>query len=178
MSAANVYAGALYELAKEDGSAKALLPQLEGVSKLVSENPGYIKLISSPEIPKEERLQLLDEVLKGRADERILNLMKLLAEKGRFKLLPEVIRLFRREYLKDSGIIEARVISAVELSAAQLDRLKTALEKKTGKTLLLTQKLDPSVLGGVRVEADGETLDGTVAGDIRHLAKTLDALTL
>ena len=115
----------------------------------MSENPGYIKLISSPEIPTEERLKLLDEAFKGRADERILNLMKLLAEKGRFKLLPEVIRLFRREYLKDSGIIEARVISAVELSAGQLDRLKTALEKKTGKTLLLTQKLDPSVLGGV-----------------------------
>ena len=119
MSAANVYAGALYELAREDGSAEALLPQLEGVSKLVSGNPGYIKLISSPEIPKEERLKLLDEAFKGRTDERILNLMKLLAEKGRFKLLPEVIRLFRREYLKDSGIIEARVISAVELSAGQ-----------------------------------------------------------
>ncbi|MBR7041681.1 MAG: ATP synthase F1 subunit delta [Clostridia bacterium] len=178
MSAAGVYAGALYELAREDGSAEARWPQLEGVSKLVKENPGYIKLISSPEIPKEERLKLLDEAFGGRTDERILNLMKLLAEKGRFKLLLEVIRLFRREYLKDSGIIEARVISAVELSAAQLDRLKTALEKKTGKTLLLTQKLDPSVLGGVRVEADGETLDGTVAGDIRHLAKTLDALTL
>ena len=178
MSAANVYAGALYELAREDGSAEALLPQLEGVSKLVSGNPGYIKLISSPEIPKEERLKLLDEAFKGRTDERILNLMKLLAEKGRFKLLPEVIKLFRQEYLKDSGIIEARVISAVELSVGQLDRLKAALEKKTGKTLLLTQKLDPSVLGGVRVEADGETLDGTVAGDIRHLAKALDDLTV
>ena len=62
MSAANVYAGALYELAKEDGSAKALLPQLESVSKLVSENPGYVKLISSPEIPKEERLKLLEQL--------------------------------------------------------------------------------------------------------------------
>jgi F-type H+-transporting ATPase subunit delta len=178
MNAAGVYAGALYELAKEEGSAKALLPQLEGVKALVEENPGYVKLISSPELPKEERVGLLDEAFGGRTDEKILNLMKLLADRGRFRLLPEVIKRFRQEYLKDSGIIEARAVSAVGLSDDQLERLKAALEKKTGKTLLITQKIDPSVLGGVRVEADGETLDGTVAGDIRHLASELDALTV
>ena len=178
MSAAGVYAGALYELAGEDDSVQALLPQLECVSALMSENPDYVRLISSPELPKEERLKLLDEAFGGRTDEKLLNLMKLLADKGRFRLLPEVAKRFRSMFLKDSGIIEARVISAVKLSPAQLERLKAALEKKTGKTLLLTEKTDPSVLGGVRVEAEGETLDGTVAGDIRHLASELDALTV
>ncbi|MCR4622296.1 MAG: ATP synthase F1 subunit delta [Clostridiales bacterium] len=178
MSSANVYAEALYELARETGSEEALLPQLEGISALLKENPGYAGLISSPELPCEERLGLLDEAFGGRTDETVLNLMKLLTQKGRFKLLPEVIQRFRSMYLADKGMIEARVVSAVRLRAEQLERLRAALESKTGKTLLLSEKVDPSVLGGVRVEAEGVMLDGTVAGDIRRLAQELDALTL
>ena len=80
-------------------------------------------------------------------------------------------RQFKARYNEDHNIAEAVVTTAVDLTEAQAQALKERLEKISGKTVLLTQKTDSTVLGGIRVELEGKQLDGTVQERLSSLKK-------
>ena len=82
--AAKNYADALFEVAHEDGVDDLVLSQFADVRKLLDENPDYVKLIFAPNIPKEERVALLDEAFSGRIHAYLLSFLKLLCEHGYF----------------------------------------------------------------------------------------------
>ena len=75
---------------------------------------------------------------------------------------------------RNHGIAEAVVTSAVALSDAQLTALKAKLEKISGKTVELVQKLDASVVAGLRVELEGKQLDGTVQARMSGISRKLN----
>lgn len=70
------------------------------------------------------------------------------------------------------------VISAVTLNERQMTALKEKLEKISGKKISLTQKKDPSVIGGLRVELEGKQLDGTVQGRMSGLSRKLNEISI
>ena len=72
------------------------------------------------------------------------------------------MQAYRAQYNADHGIIEATVVSAVPLQDASREKLLAKLAALTGKTVTLKEKVDPSVLGGLRLAMDGKRLDGTV----------------
>ena len=80
---------------------------------------------------------------------------------------------FTRRYNADHNISEAVVTSATELSEEQMSALKEKLEKISGKTISLKQRIDPSVLAGLRVELEGKQLDGTVQSRLSGISKKL-----
>ena len=88
------------------------------------------------------------------------------------------LRTYRSAYYKDNGIAEATVTAAVRLSDAQEEALKARLEALSGKTVLLKQKIDTGILGGLRVEIDGRLLDGTVMGRLADLRKKVSDTVL
>lgn len=175
---AKTYGTALYELARDEGCAGELLEQLEAVAELLKENPDYVRITSSPSLTKQERRDLLDEAFRGRVHVYLLNFLKLLSEKGDVGELPGCAREFRSLYNEDNGILEVTCVSAVALTADQRERLTEKLHASTGKTIRLTQVVDPGCLGGLRVEYDGMTLDGTVAGRIGHIRGSLKDLPI
>ena len=77
----------------------------------------------------------------------------------------------RRATTRTTTFAEAVVTTAVALTEAQAQALKERLEKISGKTVLLTQKTDSTVLGGIRVELEGKQLDGTVQERLSSLKK-------
>ena len=85
---------------------------------------------------------------------------------------------FTRRYHAEHGISEAVVISAVTLNERQMTALKEKLEKISGKKISLTQKKDPSVIGGLRVELEGKQLDGTVQGRMSGLSRKLNEISI
>ena len=137
------YGGSLYELAKEEQLTDELLSELETAVTCFGENADYMRLLTAENLPKKERCDLLDE--EG--------------------LLPELfgcVQAYRAQYNADHGIIEATVVSAVPLQDASREKLLAKLAALTGKTVTLKEKVDPSVLGGLRLDMDGKRLDGTV----------------
>ena len=155
------YGGSLYELAKEEQLTDELLSELETAVTCFGENADYIRLLTEENLPKKERCDLLDAAFEG-AHPYLINFMKLLCEEG---LLPELfgcVQAYRAQYNADHGIIEATVVSAVPLQDASREKLLAKLAALTGKTVTLKEKVDPSVLGGLRLDMDGKRLDGTV----------------
>ena len=138
------YGAALYQLAQEEGCTEEARAGLELTAGLLAEEPAYVKLLQNPAIPKAQRLTLLDEAFREAVHPYVLNFLKLLCEKSALGLL--------------SGCKAA---------------LQEKLAQTTGKTILLEERVDESLLGGMKVEYAGKELDGSVAGRMERLRRIL-----
>ena len=87
-------------------------------------------------------------------------------------------RAYHLRFNQAHGVLEATAVSAVALSEAQADQLKQKLETATGKRIDLVTKVDPAVLGGIRLEMDGTLLDGTVQNRLASLRSRIAEATL
>ena len=90
----------------------------------------------------------------------------------------ECYKAYRKRYQEDEGISDAVVVSAVALTEEQKKTLLEKLEKLCQKKILLSEKIDPEVLGGLKVEVDGKTLDGTVSGRLKEIRKNVSEVVL
>ena len=173
---AKLYGGSLYDLAAEEQLADTVAEQMKEIRDIFRENPDYVKLLSEPSIPKEERTKLIEEAFGAQAERYLVNFIKLLCERGLLGEYAGCCQEFTRRYNLDYGIAEAVVTSAVALSKSQMEALRDKLEKISGKKVSLTQKTDASVVAGLRVEREGKLLDGTVQSRLSGISKKLNEI--
>lgn len=171
MKDSDLYGQSLYDLASSENLADDILCQMQTVLKLLAENPDYVRLLTEPSIPKKQRLALLDEAFGSDMQPYLLNFLKILVENGMVRDFGGCCRRYTELYNADRGIAQAEVTSAVPLNAQQLERLRAKLEEISGKKIRLQPKVDPSVLGGLRVSLEGKLLDGTVKGRLEDLRR-------
>ncbi len=170
---ANVYAQALYGLAKDENCADTVLDQLSALSESFGKEPDYLRLLSAPNLSKEERCGILDRGFRGKLHPYVLNFLKLLTEKGYIRLFRECCGCYREAYNLDHGILEVRAVTAVALNESQRARLTAKLAGVTGKKICLIERVDPGCLGGVRLDFDGKRLDDTVANRLASIGALL-----
>ena len=175
---AELYGGSLYDLAVEENAAAAMMEELDGIRKIFRENPDYIRLLSEPSIPRAERISLIDQAFDGQVHPYVNNFMKVLCREGLIRELTGCIAQFRSRFYKDQNIAEAVVTSAVPLNEKQISALQAKLEKMSGKTILLQQKVDAKVIGGLKVEVDGMQLDGTLENRISTVRRKVTEIIL
>lgn len=172
------YGGALFELAVEEGLTERLTPEVEEVARILSENPGYVRLLACPTVPVGERLAALREAFEGKIHARLLSFLLLMTENRRAAYLPDALIEYRRLFREYAGIATGRAESAVPLTDGQKERLTAALSRRIGKRVELTYTVDPALLGGVRVTVDGRLFDGTVSEKLAGIREEFSALTL
>ena len=78
----SVYGEALYSLAREEGLDKTVLEQLKVLEQSFAQEPAFLKLLSAPNLSKDERCKILDDSFRGKVQPYVLNFMKILTEKG------------------------------------------------------------------------------------------------
>ena len=171
---ATTYGQAMYDLARDEGKSRQILAELSVLDQSLSAEPEFIQLLGSPNIPKEERVQILDSSFRGKIDPYVLNFLKVLTEKGYIRHFSGCCQFYRQCYNKDNGIMPVVAYTAVPLSDELRRKLTAKLSTVTGKTIELDCRIDPETLGGVRLDFDGKQVDGTVRRrleDIRGLLK-------
>ena len=171
---ATTYGQAMYDLARDEGKSQQILAELSVLDQSLSAEPEFIQLLSSPNIPMEERVQILDSSFRGKIDPYVLNFLKVLTEKGYMRHFSGCCQFYRQCYNKDNGIMPVIAYTAVPLSDELRRKLTAKLSTVTGKTIELDCRIDPETLGGVRLDFDGKQVDGTVRRrleDIRGLLK-------
>lgn len=158
----SAYAQALYSLAKEEGLTQTILEELKALDAGFAEEPGFLRLLAAPNLSKEERCGILDESFRDKVHPYVLNFMKILTEKGYVRHFDRCCKAYREQYNEDNGILPVCAVTAVALNDAQSKKLTDKLCAITGKTVELTNRVDPRCLGGVRLDYDGKRVDGTV----------------
>lgn len=131
------YGDALYDLAAEEALCDELLEQVKLLARLFRENPQYPALLTSPDIPREERLRLIGEALTGQVHPYLVNFLSLLCERGRLPAFAGCAARYEQRWLEDHNTVRGRVSSAVPLTETQLTALAARMGETLGKHVLL-----------------------------------------
>ena len=160
--AASVYGEALYALAKDENKCDMMLSQLKVLDESFAAEPDFLRLLSAPNLSKIERKEILDTCFKGKADQYLLNFLKILMEKGYIREFSNCVQVFRERYNEDHGIMAVSAMTAMPMSDSQKEKLAAKLAGITGKQIELTNTIDPACIGGVRLDYDGKRVDDTI----------------
>lgn len=160
---ANTYAEALFLLACEEDLDHAIGQQLSALRQAFAQEPDFIRLLSNPALPKEARCRILDDSFRDQVQPYVLNFLKILTEKGYMRHFDRCCQAYRDRYNEAHNILPVTATTALPLTDSQQQRLTAKLASLTGKTVELTNRLEPTVLGGVRLDYDGKQVDDTIA---------------
>lgn len=169
----SVYGGALYELAADEQLDQVILDQLLLLKDSFSQEPDFVKLLSSHNLSKQERCQIIDGSFAEKLNPYVMNFLKILIEKGYISHFSHCCAAFQERYNECHNILPVTAVTAIALTNEQVSRLEQKLSTMTGKTIRLTNRVDESCLGGVRLDYDGKRLDDTVAHRLESLRSLL-----
>ena len=169
----SVYGEALYTLAADEQLDEQIGEELSVLDQSFRQEPDFIRLLSSPNFPRQERCRILDNSFRGKIHPYVLNFLKILTEKGYMRHFPQCCKAYSDLFNQAHGLLPVTAITAVPLSAQQEAALKEKLSRITGKQIKLQNKVDTGCLGGVRLDFDGKRLDDTVAHRLAAISNLL-----
>ena len=168
------YARALAEVVKDKKALEAAADEIDVFAALFRESRELRDFLLNPAYPLARKRQGLAEVAaRARIKGPQLKLLVILLEKGRMNLVPEVAAEFRKLEEASLNRVSVELTTARPLDAKQQKQVVESLEKFTGKTVRLTHKVDPAVLGGARARIGSMVYDGTVASRLQKLKQQL-----
>lgn len=169
---ARPYAEAAFGRAKENGTTEQWAQALQFLA-LVLEDPDLAGIVSNPRVGADKLLQLLLDICQDQVDEEVKNLLKLLVQNGKLKLLPTISKLYEACKANDEGYVNVDLFSAYALNKAEQSRYVAMLEKQLRKKVNATVHVDKTLIGGILAKAGDKVLDGSVSGQLQQLAKRL-----
>ena len=158
---AKEYGRALFLITEEENLSDKVLADVKTAEKSLRLNPEYVKLLDSPAIPKEERVALADKAF-GSLNVNLLNLIKILIEKRDVRYFNKVAEEYYLLYDSSRGILRVEAVTAIPLTDSQRDAMTKKLSSSLNKTVVLTNTVDKTTLGGVKIRYSGVQLDGSV----------------
>lgn len=171
---ARPYAKAAFSAAVDGGDIAGWSTALDTLAA-ISKAEAIVELISSPSVSALDKAKTLTTVAGKEANEGAANLLEVLAENNRFALLPEIstqFELLKADYEKSADV---KVTSAFELSDAQQKTLTEKLVTKLERDVVLTVKVDASLIGGVIIKAGDLVIDDSVRGKLSKLADAMNS---
>ena len=153
----------MYTLAQDEGLSAQILEEISVLAQSFHAEPDFIRLLCTPNLSVQERCNILDDSFRGKLHPYVLNFLKILTEKGYMRHFFDCCKAYEESYNRDNGILPVTAITAISLNAAQAEKLTDKLCQITGKQVKLHNRVDPAVLGGVRLDYDGKRLDDTVS---------------
>jgi len=168
------YAKALAGLAEDQGSLVQVQKELAGLAALVRGNPDLHRLAFYPLLAPSQKARALDAVLEAGGYSALLRrFFGVVAGAARLDLIYELAAAFDELVDERLGGVEATIETAQPLSQSQGDALAAALGRRTGKTVKLKWRQDPSMLGGVRAQVGSTVYDASLKGQLRLLQARL-----
>ncbi len=167
---ATAYGKALYDLAAEGGVDETVRQQLSLVRDALS--PSYLTLMDTPAVAKEEKIALLRQAFDG-VEEILLNFLCILCEKRSMHRFFACEEAYRACFDEAHGILRATAITAVAMQPQQCEALERKLAQVTGKTVLLTNRVDASLIGGITLRYGGVQLDDSIRTRLDKLRSSL-----
>ncbi len=166
---AREYGDGLYLLAEEENISREVLEQLLALKSLFHEQPDFVKLLGNMSLSKQERVKILDSVLRDQIHPYLLNFLKILCERCALNEYEGCLAAFKTLYNQAHGIVEATVTTAVPLDDEQRARMTEKLAGMTDKLVVLNEKIDESLLGGVLLEMNGQRYDNTLKNRLKSI---------
>lgn len=170
-----VYAQALLELAREQNAVDALADEVQQLLPLIAAGGELNRLLTNPAIGDSERAKIVERVFKGKVSDLLYKMMRVLGDKGRLGSLPQVAAGYLLAVSDDRGHIDVQAFIASELDSDAAKQVADQIGKALGKTVTLTQKVDPSLIGGLKIKIGDQLIDASVASQLRSMKNKMIA---
>jgi F-type H+-transporting ATPase subunit delta len=157
--AAGRYTRALFELAEKEGRLVEIDAALHALAKVLEALPKVLLLMENPTLTNREKYALALRALAGEKTGLLERFLRVLIDKKRFALLPEIQRAFHEAFEKKQGIQEVEMFSAVPFSAKILEKFKATLTQKLRSQIRLIPRTDRGILGGFILRFSGKEID-------------------
>ena len=157
------YAEALFTVARAEQALPALEDELYAFAKALEQNTPLRDALTDAALPAENKKGVIGDILGERANPLTVSLLGFVVDAGRAREIPKIVQRLAEVAASERDQALAEVRSAVELSAAQRNRIAAALSKATGRKVDVKVVVDPSVVGGVVARVGDEIFDGSLA---------------
>ncbi len=171
---ADRYARAVFELGVETGQVERLTEDLKKAAEVVASSVELRAVLDNPLVDQNDRDAVLKELaVRLGLSELGTNSMRLLAQRRRLAVLPQIARRLGGLADEKAGVLRAQVVSAHALSDGLCEQLKQKLEQATNKRVLLERQEDPSLVAGIVTRIGDNTIDGSLKGRLADLERQL-----
>jgi F-type H+-transporting ATPase subunit delta len=172
--AAKVYGDGLFELALEKQEIDGFFEEVKVLSAVLRENDDLFKLMGHPQVPKEEKIQMIQDIFQGKFREELVGFLVLTAEKGRFSELESILDYFTNLVYEYKKIGKAQVTSAVPLTEAQKKATQERLLATTGyEQMEIQYQVDASLIGGMIVRIKDRVADNSIRSRLNTMTRDL-----
>lgn len=169
---ASSFAKAFYDLAREENQPKEYQEALSGVLKTLNKSEELRTTLLSYALPKERLYALIDAVW-GQGLKSLCPFLKTLVKNHAMGYFSEIVTAFSSLVNEGLGVEEGLAYSAIPLSQAELSRVEEAVGSVLQKKVSLDNRVEPALIGGVKVAIAGKVYDGSIARKLSELRKSL-----
>lgn len=166
-----IYADALFELGRDENCLDEICETLTQCGKVFTDNPELVKLMSAPTISAEEKTDILSKIFSDCG--LVFNLLCILAEKGRIQYIENIVNDFKNLYNDFRNIAEMTAVTCIPLDDETRERLKAKLSAKFGKTIVLKEEIDKSIIGGIIIKYGNMQMDNSVRTKLESVRREL-----
>ncbi|KYG90241.1 F0F1 ATP synthase subunit delta [Metasolibacillus sp. FSL H7-0170] len=167
------YAEALFQLASKEQSIAEVSADLKEFTAAIEATPALLELLKAPKISSAKKKAMLSEILAN-ANSSVLNTVQLLVDKQRINDIVTIAKEFQNLATAAQGAVEATVYSTRALTEAENAEISAAFATLVGKSKLdIKNIIEPSILGGIRVQIGNYIYDSTIASKLEGLKRTL-----
>lgn len=156
------YAQALFEIAQEREQIDSYETELDFLIEEIEASKNLQRVWINQEMITDEKKDIIKQIFGDRVSEIILNSLLVLIDKHRETILQDLVETYKQFADESRNIQDAEVLSAVKLTDKDFKELTEKLSVMTGKTIRLTEKIDPSIIGGLVVRVGDKVIDGSV----------------
>ena len=173
--AAKRYAQAAFELARDKGELDAWERDLRAVGAVL-QTAGVEAFLASVRAPNQAKETFLQRVLE-QPSPLVWNFLRLLNERKRLALLPQIIDVFQALVDDEKGVASAQVVTAVEMNDDERNAIARRLSQLTGKQVQVEAHTDPEMLGGMVARIGDRLIDGSTRNKLIALKRQLAGST-
>ena len=166
------YGRALYLLSEEEKITEEIAYQIKEILAVLDSNPQYCNVLDTPAIATEEKPKIIERAF-GSSHLYVSNFIKILCSKRAISQFGECVKAFSEAYDEARNIMRATAVTATPMKERQIKALSEKLEKITGKTVEVSNVVNPDLIGGVTLRYEGKQFDGSVKSHLDELKKRL-----
>ena len=168
---ASRYSKSLLSLAQEKGLLEEVNSDMELFAATFKNNRDLSIVIKNPIVPNHKKLSILKALFDGKVSELTLRFFEIISRKNRESLLPDIAASFNEQYNVFKGIVIAQVVTSFPLDNKLREDFKKVVKHEFGqeKTVLLEEKVDPSLIGGYTLTVGDKQIDQTLDTQLKKL---------
>ena len=169
------YARALLEVSSESGKADVVAEQLSTFVTAFQTHRDLADVLLNPAYTREQRTAVIDALIVavGPLEPGLANTLRLLVDRNRLGFLPDIARLYRDMADAQAGRVRGHVTSATALTPEALEGVRSALQKLSGRNVVLETRVDPALLGGVSAQVGSLLYDGSLKTQLELMRREL-----